>query len=147
MKKYLGIILLLVSCMSTKVVDEDVSINRIKQKSNITVAKYHVDYWDKANNLYSIRNDSLYFIPVTVENSSSGSYSGGEPFEKSIGIKQKDIIISLLKTACTSEKCLDDKRKKGTSTVKLNINEVATECWLKYDSSCQREIERYLKTI
>lgn len=74
-------------------------------------------YHDGANNVWSIGPQKIIYQPVTPAMSSSGIYSGGEPFEKTISAAQFTEIEALLKAGAANKTIHEDSRLKGSGMI------------------------------
>ena len=74
-------------------------------------------YHDGSNNVWSIGPQKIVYQPVTPVMSSSGTYSGGEPFEKAISAAQFSEIEALLKTGVANKSIHEDSRLKGSGMI------------------------------
>ncbi|WP_373548865.1 hypothetical protein [Haliscomenobacter sp.] len=74
-------------------------------------------YHDGSNNVWSIGNQKIVYQPVTPAMSSSGIYSGGEPFEKNITAAQFTEIEALLKAGVVNKTIHEDSRLKGSGMI------------------------------
>ena len=55
-----------------------------------------IKYYDGSNNLYRIYPDKIDYYPMTPERSSSGTYSGGEPWEQEISEERYQQIWQMI---------------------------------------------------
>jgi hypothetical protein len=74
-------------------------------------------YHDGANNVWSIGPKKIVYHPVTPAMSSTGTYSGGEPFEKAISEVQFAEIEALLKVGVAHKTIHEDSRLKGSGMI------------------------------
>lgn len=74
-------------------------------------------YHDGANNVWSIGPQKIIYQPVTPAMSSSGTYSGGEPFEKVISEAQFTEIEALLKAGVSNKSIHEASRLKGSGMI------------------------------
>lgn len=74
-------------------------------------------YHDGANNVWSIGPQKIVYQPVTPAMSSSGIYSGGEPFEKATSAAQFAEIEALLKAGVTNKSIHEASRLKGSGMI------------------------------
>lgn len=84
-----------------------------EQSQNNMVYRYH----DGSNNVWTIGPQKIVYQPVTPAMSSSGTYSGGEPFEKTISVAQFTEIEALLKAAIANKTIHEDSRLKGSGMI------------------------------
>src|SRR3990172_8087771 len=74
-------------------------------------------YIDGNNNDYVITKDSINYIPITPEKSSSGIYSGGESKKIKITKEQFAKIEGMMKAIQKDKKSHADKREMGYGTI------------------------------
>ncbi|WP_421799396.1 hypothetical protein [Haliscomenobacter sp.] len=74
-------------------------------------------YHDGANNVWSIGPKKIVYYPVTPAMSSTGTYSGGEPFEKNISETQFTEIETLLKVGVAHKTIHENSRLKGSGMI------------------------------
>lgn len=74
-------------------------------------------YHDGSNNVWSIGPQKIVYTPVTPAMSSTGTYSGGEPFEKAISETQFTEIEALLKAGVANKSIHEDSRLKGSGMI------------------------------
>lgn len=104
-KKYLYLLLILPFFYQCKT----------QQTNSKNMSSY--EYIDGNGNLYAISKTSIVYDPVTVEESSTGTYSGGEPYTAPLEEKQFNDL------EYTFKKCIDTKegqtqtRSMGTGTL------------------------------
>ncbi|MBC7863470.1 MAG: hypothetical protein IAF38_10875 [Bacteroidia bacterium] len=105
-----------------------------------------LSYADGSGNVYVIKKESIEYIPVKKENSSSGEYSGGEPLSKSITeeawTKTKKEFDSLFK----NKKIQIKNRMMGTGL--LSITKKGKETIVLIAKSPEMEnLEKSLKKL
>lgn len=74
-------------------------------------------YHDGANNVWSIGPKKIVYHPVTPAMSSTGTYSGGEPFEKTISETQFSEIEALLNAGVANKTIHENSRLKGSGMI------------------------------
>lgn len=74
-------------------------------------------YHDGANNIWSIGPRKIVYHPVTPAMSSSGTYSGGDSFEKDITHTQFSEIETLLKAGVAHKTIHESSRLKGSGMI------------------------------
>lgn len=77
----------------------------------------HYEYVDGNANRYVITPSSLRYLPVTPEVSSSGMYSGGEPFEIKLSNRQYSGLRDLFEKAIAKQNSHIPNRIKGSGTI------------------------------
>ncbi len=103
-------------------------------------------YHDGANNVWSIGPQKIIYQPVTPAMSSSGIYSGGEPFEKAISVAQFTEIEALLKAGAANKTIHEDSRLKGSGMIIELITDTmaGATCLLPMRSAEKAAIETWL---
>ena len=118
---------------------------------NITSSKASnklVNYVDGNGNKYIIalqKVDAIIeYVPMDKKNSSSGEYSGGEPFKITITVEDHKSLMELFKAAAKdeSQQCID--RNMGTGAI---IYPKGRMYFLKMDSYNKSAIEKRLKDL
>lgn len=75
------------------------------------------EYIDGNGNLYAISATSIVYDPITPEESSSGTYSGGEPYTAFIEEKQFNDLDETVKKCIGDQNGQTDTKKMGTGTL------------------------------
>ena len=106
-------------------------------------------YHDGANNVWSIGPQKIVYQPITPAMSSTGTYSGGEPFEKDISAAQFAEIEVLLKAGAANKTIHEASRLKGSGMiVELLTDALAGGTYfLPMRSAEKTAIEAWLKQI
>jgi len=104
-------------------------------------------YVDGSGNKYKLQNSKLTYIPLTPENSSSGTYSGGDPFV--LELEKIDLIrlVDVFERALWSESDHSNKRRMGSGTLFKTVGEDWKRIYLSYGSTSINEIDAILKSI
>jgi len=76
-------------------------------------------YADGSANVYELRGHVLEYIPVKPEESSTGTYSGGEPKTVTISTQQRDTLQSLFEKAILNTAVHQKDRAKGTGAITM----------------------------
>lgn len=76
-------------------------------------------YSDQNNNVYVVTSDALSYDPITEIESSSGTYSGGEPYKVSLEVSEYDEIVKLARQIASDPEGKSDKREMLTSVLTL----------------------------
>ncbi|MCU0447450.1 MAG: hypothetical protein MUE85_21340 [Microscillaceae bacterium] len=100
-------------------------------------------YIDGSNNKYIIQTDSLEYVPIRPEQSSTGMYSGGEPAKKAL--KPEDyqkILLEFDKIFANTELHIEDRIK--TSGV-LDLGNKKTVIFK--DGKEKQQLEALLKQL
>jgi len=100
-------------------------------------------YIDGNNNDYVITKDSISYIPITPEKSSSGIYSGGEPKKVKITKEQFSKIEGMMKAIQKDKKSHADKREMGYGTIVIGKKSI----FLSTSNKQKQELEQELKLI
>jgi hypothetical protein len=104
-------------------------------------------YYDGSGNMYKIENQVLEYSPVSPEKSSSGIYSGGEPFQKKLTKEQYEKIVSLLETAFQSKEEQTNQRMMMTGMVVFKRNNEKNSCILLPEAISKKNIEVFLQQL
>lgn len=108
--------------------------------------KSHYRYIDGKNNVWEISNGIVEYKPISKELSSSGEYSGGQPFQSKITSDQFLTIQAMLQKALSNPAIHLQNRLMGSGT----IIELLTEhidlasCYLPMKSNEKTAIEDWL---
>ncbi|MBU0489292.1 MAG: hypothetical protein KKD31_15205 [Bacteroidetes bacterium] len=101
-------------------------------------------YADGSGNSYSISADSIIYDPITPAESSSGYYSGGEPFAEKLDEIEFQYISAMLDKAMGAKDEQTDTRVMGTGLIVRTKNKKEQEVFLKEDSRMKAKIEAWL---
>lgn len=112
---------------------------------NITTDEY--EYADGSANLYRITSDSVQYIPVTPEESSTGFYSGGEPAKVSITSEQFQSLKKQLDDAVADTTWHTPDRAKGTALIIRIAPQDTTRVILRQGAAPIASIETNLKEL
>jgi hypothetical protein len=104
-------------------------------------AQKHYTYIDGNNNEYQIISDSVFYLPVSPIESSSGEYSGGEPMRKKISPEQFSKIEALIKSLLKDKSNHIKSRNMGCGT--LVVGKKTT--FIQSSSKLKEELEMTLK--
>jgi hypothetical protein len=107
------------------------------QQNNSTITSYV--YVDGNGNLYAISSTSIVYDPVTPEESSTGTYSGGEPYVAPLEQKQFDQIQAAFKKVIADKTGQTTTRSMGTGT--LVVLPAKTTYIFEMNSISKKEIE------
>ena len=99
-------------------------------------------YIDGNNNDYLINTDSIYYNPVTKNESSSGEYSGGEPKSDKLTAEEFSKIESQMKSIVKDKKNQIDNRLMGCGTLVIGNKSL----FIDANSPLKTELENYLKS-
>jgi hypothetical protein len=106
-------------------------------------------YADGSGNRYEIGPEIIVYHPVTPAESSTGIYSGGEPFSAAIGPAQYREIVYLLEAARQPGAGHAPARAKGTGAIwkRLNATDGGSPVWLSMNSPAKAAIEQWLHNL
>ncbi len=104
-------------------------------------------YADGSANRYIITPTMLEYDPVTPKESSTGTYSGGDPKTVSISTKQFESIGRLFDKAVANKAVQIKDRVKMSGAVWIEKGAARTEVILAPGCEEKEEIERLLKEI
>jgi hypothetical protein len=96
-------------------------------------------YIDGNNNAYVIDTDRVVYEPISPAQSSSGTYSGGEPAAASLTRDQLAAITALIDHIIADTKNHLATRPKGCGTI------VRDDLRISFESPLRAELERALK--
>ncbi len=99
-------------------------------------------YIDGNNNVYEI-GDRLAYVPVTPEQSSSGTYSGGDPKSVAIDAELRNELIALLDQLIADTQNVIADRPKGCGTIVRG--DVRTS--IRASSPLKAELEQRLRAL
>ena len=105
-------------------------------------------YADGSGNIYSLIANRIKYDPVTVVNSSSGTYSGGEHVDKTIDEKAFLEVIAMLNSAVADTSLHIDKRTKGSGVIVITgAKQKRVKCILSPKDASKEKIESTLKKL
>ena len=105
------------------------------------------EYLDGSANKYVIKKDSLEYVPIKPEISSSGEYDGGEPIKMALNEEQYALIVSILNKAMSNEASHIENRVMMSGLIIQKEGDEKKKCILSPKSDEKSEIERVLKQI
>ena len=116
--------------------------------SSFITAQENYIYSDESSNNYIISETQIKYEPVTKENSSSGTYSGGEPKTKTLSKTDFEKISALFKEVFTAKVDQQQNREMMTGLLihkkgKKTIQQVV----IKPKSTYISKIEVLLKSL
>jgi hypothetical protein len=102
-------------------------------------------YADGSGNVYMLNGNVLTYDPVTPAESSTGTYSGGEPKMVTLTSEQVHAVIHVLERGMG--KTIDQiaNREKGTGEITIRYGKEQRRCILRMGSDAITEIETLLK--
>ncbi len=103
------------------------------------------EYVDGNGNLYAISSTTIVYDPITPEESSTGTYSGGEPYTITIEQKNFDQIVSVFKKVIAEKKGQTQTRSMGTGT--LIVLPAKTTYIFEMNSDSKKEIEDVIRLM
>ena len=103
------------------------------------------NYTDSRNNSYLIKDSKIKYSPITKEQSSSGTYDGGKPFQKELTKMDLIRIVDVMERSIWATSDHIDKREMGSSYLRKPDMEV--KLFLRYNSSSQIEIQKILRSF
>lgn len=105
------------------------------------------EYADGSANRYIITASSLEYVPVTPEQSSTGTYSGGDPKTVSISAEQFKSIGGLFDKAVSNKSVHMKDRIKTSGAVSIIKGDTRTDVILVPGCAEKEAIEGLLKKI
>lgn len=114
--------------------------------TNVTYSQkeLHYNYADGNGNWYKVFENSIQYIPVQSNQSSSGVYSGGEPWESKITLNDFKEFEVLFQQAMKDKSSHISERLMGSSLIKKQKMGKAMVCILKPGCSHITVIEEKL---
>jgi hypothetical protein len=101
-------------------------------------------YSDGSGNSYSIDKNSFEYIPVKPENSSTGTYDGGDYVKKVPTASEYQELADAIKAAWETKSDFTDERGKGTGFIHVLEGKDQFEFILKMNSVSKQKIEAVL---
>ncbi len=108
---------------------------------------YNYVYADGSANRYIITPDSLKYDPVTPQESSTGTYSGGDPKRVSISAEQFKSISQLLDKAVANTTVHIEDRIKMSGAISIVKGDSRTQIILAPGCAEKEAIESLLKQM
>lgn len=98
-------------------------------------------YSDGSGNRYLVSRKSFEYIPIKPSESSSGTYSGGDPVKNQPGLELFRKFSDLIQAAYADKKEHTTERNKGTASIVMSEEKNSKAFIIKMGSSWIREIE------
>ena len=108
---------------------------------------HHYVYADGSANRYIITPDTLEYDPVTPEESSTGTYSGGDPKIVSISAERFESISQLFEKALANKAVHIEDRIKTSGVISIVKGDTHTQIILAPGCAEKEAIESLLKQI
>jgi hypothetical protein len=105
------------------------------------------EYADGNGNRYVIRKAALQYIPVTPAESSSGTYSGGDPAEVSLSSDQFKTLQVLLEDAISQKRIHIEKRVMLSGKIVRTSSSENKAVLIAAGAPEMKKIEEYLKKV
>ncbi|AEE47961.1 hypothetical protein Halhy_0047 [Haliscomenobacter hydrossis DSM 1100] len=117
------------------------------QESKLLLMQYR--YIDGNNNAWNISKKWIEYKPISKVLSSSGNYSGGEPFQAKITTRQYRAIRSLLQNAMSNTAIHLPNRLMGSGTIIefTEEDDQTATCYLPMNSPEKAAIEDWLNQL
>ncbi|HZY80016.1 MAG TPA: hypothetical protein VFE50_10865 [Cyclobacteriaceae bacterium] len=110
-------------------------------------AELRYEYADGSANRYIVTADALEYDPVTPAESSTGTYSGGDPKVVAISTKQFETIGQLFNNALNNKAVHIQDRMKTSGAVSITNGDKYTQAILAPGCAEKDAIESLLKKI
>lgn len=107
-------------------------------KTNTTMSTSY-EYIDGSGNVYAISSNTIVYDPITPQESSTGTYSGGEPYTVTIEQQHFDAIQNAVNKAISNTNDQTTERNKGNGT--LVVLPGKKTYIFKMNSESKKEIE------
>lgn len=104
-------------------------------------------YSDGFGNQYLLMESILTYNPMTAEMSSSGTYSGGEPFEIELAKMDMIKLIDVFERAFWAEQDQSEMRTMGSGSLTKEIKGNIQRVNLKYNSDSLNQIDKRFSVI
>ena len=104
-------------------------------------------YIDGSGNRYDFNDKSVKYTPMTPKFSSSGTYDGGPPFEKSLAPAKYAEIIEVFEEILSSNKDRTDLRTMGSGTLIKKEKEDSFRIYIRMNSGAMKRINSLLEII
>lgn len=104
----------------------------------------HYEYADGSGNRYIVSDTTLRYIPVRPEGSSTGMYSGGEPFEISLSAGQIRELQQVFENAIAAQQSHTKDRAKMTGLVIKSTQSDTVSVILKSNAPEKETLENAL---
>lgn len=88
-------------------------------------------YADGSGNAYELTSDSLEYIPVKKEHSSSGMYSGGDPAKVKVSKEQFDVIATMMRGIVADKSNHIENREKTTGAIWITYEKESTQVYFR----------------
>ena len=105
------------------------------------------EYADGNGNRYILSNNQLRYIPLKPEESSTGTYHGGEPFEISLSVGQQSELQQIFDNAIAAEQSLTKDRAKMTGLVTKSSQSESVSVILKSNAPEKEALENALNKL
>lgn len=113
------------------------------QKNSNKMNSY--EYIDGSGNLFAINSTTIIYDPITPEESSTGTYSGGEPYKINVESKQFEDLEKVFKKVIANTNGQTTERNKGTGTLVVLPERITYIFEMNSDS--KKEIEEAIKMV
>ena len=104
-------------------------------------------YADGSANVYKITPDSLEYIPMTKERSSSGTYSGGDPYKKAITPAQYGKIKAAIEKIIAAKNIHIKDRIMTSGMIAIKEDKKKEKIIIFRSSPEKDELEKILKEV
>ncbi len=106
-----------------------------------------ISYVDGNGNRYSLIGNKLTYDPVQPINSSSGTYSGGDPASIELNEEQIEQLLKTISEARENKADHTEKRTMGSATIFIYVEDEPHRFMLKMRSVSKKNIEKILKEL
>lgn len=97
-------------------------------------------YVDGSGNSYQIKDNHLKYSPMTADQSSSGTYDGGDPWSRELSKIDLMRIVDVVERAIWSSADQIDHRSMGSGTIIKVLGDQRTTVYLKMGSESNVEV-------
>ncbi len=123
------------------------SITAYTQKKHLNVNNMTLEYSDGNGNHYKITPTRIVYTPITPEMSSSGTYSGGEPADKTISKSDFEKVYNEFELIFKEKTLHIEYRIKTSGRLVINKGQADEKKVIIKSSKEQEELEILLKSL
>ena len=103
------------------------------------------NYYDGSGNKYEVKDLKLIYTPIKKEESSSGTYDGGDPYAKVLTKLDLVKFVDVFERALWNEENHSPRREMGCGTIRKFLKDkLVSQVYLKYNSSSMVEIHEVI---
>lgn len=141
MKKIIYLFLLLPFILQCKAKN----MEKTKNSDYKVIDMASFDYIDGNANKYSISTEEIIYDPITPAESSTGTYSGGEPYTVNISLTEFEVLQETAMNCINKKEGLIEDRKMGSGT--LIVQPGSKTFIFDMNSTQKKEMEEAIKSV